>query len=121
MITIAKVEISGESDRGKFGGALDFELGLQIISAPNRYGKSLAFSAITWCLGVEQIFGALPGDNSIIPSAVRSHIDLANERSIPVRRSEARLILHRDDEQQLVLSRPIVGGQLTHISYDDGK
>lgn len=121
MISIATVEIVGDSERGPFSGRIDFEPGLQVFSAPNRYGKSLAFSAITWCLGVEQIFGALAGDNSIFPSAARSHIDLANERAIPVLKSEARLFLSRDDKQRLALSRPIIGGELTHITYDDGK
>lgn len=121
MITIRKVQITGTSERGDFSGELEFGPGLQILSAPNRYGKSLAFSAITWCLGVEQIFGAQAGDNAVFPAAARSHIDLGGERAIAVRSSLARVTLDRNDGRQLVLTRCIVGGQSAHIDYDDGE
>lgn len=50
MINIVSIEILGKSERGDFGGVLRFSPGLQVISGPNSFGKSLAVESIAWCL-----------------------------------------------------------------------
>ncbi len=51
MIQLKKVEVRGKSEAGDFSGALEFTGGLQVISAKNAYGKSLAVKSVTWCSG----------------------------------------------------------------------
>ncbi len=48
-----------------FRGRFDFGAGVQIVSAKNSYGKSLASKAIAWCLGVEMIFGIPANDTAL--------------------------------------------------------
>lgn len=107
MIRIEKIEISGASQQISFGGAFAFAPGLQIISAPNNFGKSLAFKAITWCLGLEPMFGLQNNDASCFPGAVRDVIDLPNARSVSVTSSEACLTIAREDGARIRLRRQI--------------
>lgn len=110
MIRIKEVGIKGTTKHGTFTGALHLSAGLNVFSAKNAYGKSLAATAIPWCLGVEPIFGVLDNDPSRFPGAVRDTIDIGGERDVPVLSSEAFLSLQRADGAELELRRPIVGG-----------
>jgi len=48
---------------GPFAGTLELSKGLQVISADNAFGKSLAVKSVAWCLGVEPIFGIFSNDH----------------------------------------------------------
>src|SRR5581483_3738152 len=109
MIQIAKIEIKGTSDAGAFGGSFSFVAGLQVISAPNHFGKSLAANAISWCLGLEGMFGLKDNDPSLFPIAVRDVIDLNGILDVPVQSSEAALTLSRESNVQIRLTRAIKG------------
>jgi len=51
VIYLSKIEVRGKTDAGDFAGSISLGPGLQVISAPNAYGKSLAAKAVIWCLG----------------------------------------------------------------------
>lgn len=120
MIRLLSIEVVGECDAGPFHGRMGFEPGLHVITADNRFGKSLAFAGITWCLGVEHIYGARAGDNRIFPEAAREALEIDGQRDVRVRSSEARLTLLRRDGRQLRLSRSICGGDANRVRFDDG-
>lgn len=77
MIRLSFVEVSGISSKGPFGGRLDFGPGVQIVSAKNSFGKSLAAKSIAWCLGVEVIFGVQANDIAFFPDAVCGELDFS--------------------------------------------
>ncbi len=109
MIRIEEVKVSGESDAGQFAGAFTFDEGLQVVSADNHFGKSLAVTSIAWCLGLERMFGLQDNDISRFPMAVREVIDFDGRAHIPVRSSRAIITLRRNDGEGLRLTREILG------------
>jgi hypothetical protein len=109
MIHIEEIKVCGESDAGPFEGFFAFEEGLQVVSADNHFGKSLAVTSIAWCLGLERMFGLQDNDASRFPMAVREVIDLDGNVNVPVRSSRSILTLRRADGVGLRLSREILG------------
>ena len=109
MIRLVDVTVRGQSDVGDFAGSFAFEPGLQVIAAPNHFGKSLAVTSIAWCFGLERMFGLQDNDASRFPVAVRDVIALAGQTDVPVRSSEASLTIERSDGARLRLTRPIKG------------
>jgi hypothetical protein len=107
VINITSIEIHGKSERGDFAGRLEFLPGLQVISGPNSYGKSLAAEAIAWCLGLEAIFGRKDSDPTFFPEAVLEELDLPAAQNVRVLSSEAQLTILRQDGEQLKLTRGI--------------
>lgn len=107
MIHIASIEIRGKSDRGDFKGRLEFAPGLQVISGPNGFGKTLAAESIAWCLNLETIFGRKESDPTFFPEAVLDELNLPNAKSVRVLSSEAQLTLERHDGERLELVRVI--------------
>ena len=88
MIRLVDVTVHGVSDLGPFEGSLAFVPGLQVISAHNRFGKSLAVTSIAWCLGLERMFGLQDNDPARFAVAVRDDASAVDERPGPVLRSE---------------------------------
>jgi len=109
MIQLTNVEICGESDVGPFKGALTLSAGLQVISAHNSYGKSLAARAVAWCLGIEPLFGLPDNDPTFFPLAVREELDLEGHPSARVLTSQASIDLAHSDGRRIRLSRQIKG------------
>ena len=64
MIHVSQIEVRGLSDAGPFGGSMTLAQGLQVISAGNAYGKSLAATVVVWCLGAEPLYGTRDSDLS---------------------------------------------------------
>lgn len=118
MIEVIEIAVEGKTEGGLFRGSFQFGGGLQVLSGPNRYGKSLAFAALTWCLGVEHIFGVQPNDNSIFPDAARSRVVLGGAEE-SVLESAATVALRRNGSDVLRLRRNIMG-EVDRISYADG-
>ena len=100
MIEISSIEVEGTTAIGAFRGALELKSGLNILSAENAYGKSLAMTAIPWCLGLEAMFGLQDNDPSRFPLAVRD--------GAPFRRDA--LIEHL--QAQNIGTRLVFGGNL---------
>lgn len=115
MIHLAKVEVCGRAEAGEFSGALTFAPGLQVISAHNSYGKSLAVRAIAWCLGLEPIFGNADNDPVRLPEAVRTYIDLDSHAKSPVISAESSITIRDDAARELVITRDIKGGDLASV------
>jgi hypothetical protein len=109
MIRIEEIKVCGESDAGAFEGSFTFTEGLQVVSADNHFGKSLAVTSISWCLGLERMFGLQDNDASRFPMAVREVIDLDGKVNVLVRSSRSILTLRRTDGAGLRLTRDILG------------
>lgn len=110
MIHISKIEVRGHAEAGEFFGALNLSPGLQVISARNAYGKSLAVKAIAWCLGLEPIFGNADNDPIRLPEAVREDLELLGHVKSQVLSSECSITIRDDSGRQLDITRSIKGG-----------
>lgn len=109
MIYLSKIEVRGKAEAGEFIGNITLGPGLQVISAPNAYGKSLAAKAVIWCLGLEPIFGSPDNDASRLPEAVREELDLAGHPQSKIVDSECSISIQDSSGRQLEIKRPIVG------------
>ena len=107
MIQLTEIVVQGVSDAGRFMGRLDLEPGLQVISAENAYGKSLAVTAIAWCLGLEPMLGFPDNDSTCFSEAARQRIDLTDgQPSARVLSSECSIGIQDHDGRRLTpLSR----------------
>jgi len=94
---------------GPFAGTLDLLPGLQVVSARNAYGKSLASTAVVWCLGLEPIFGTQDNDPICFPEAAREELDLLDRPATQVLSSECSIRLIHEDGRSLKLTRAIKG------------
>ena len=109
MISIASIAVEGESEVGPFAGSLMLTAGLQVISAQNAYGKSLAAKAFAWCLGLEAMFGVVDNDAGFFPLAAREEIKLDGHAGARVLSSRCVLTLIHSDGRELRLTRDIKG------------
>lgn len=109
MIELTEIEIRGESDAGPFAGTLEFSSGLHVVSARNGYGKSMAVTAVAWCLGIEPIFGNLDNDATCFKEAARDEIELPGRPPAKVVSSECSITIRHKDGRQLRLARAIKG------------
>ncbi len=109
MIRLSFIAVRGQSAAGPFGGKLEFPDGLQIISADNAFGKSLAAKTVAWCLGVEPIFGIFGNDASCFPQAVLERLKLPDGSYTEVLSSEGEIELIHGDGRRLGLCRSIKG------------
>jgi hypothetical protein len=113
VIYLSKVEVRGNADTGEFGGSITLGPGLQVISAPNAYGKSLAAKAVIWCLGLEPIFGSPDNDATRLPEAVREELDLAGHPHSKIVNSECTISIEDTSGRMLEITRPIRGGEIS--------
>ena len=54
-LRVRAVDLSAETKEGEFGARLDFQLGLNVISADNTRGKSTLVQSIIYGLGLEKM------------------------------------------------------------------
>lgn len=109
MIRLTRIEIGGESGAGAFRGSLALTGGLQVVSAHNAYGKSLAVTAVAWCLGLEPMLGFPPNDVTCFPEAARERADFETRANVPILSSWCAISISHDDGRSLLLSRNIRG------------
>ncbi len=109
MIRLAHIAVRGECAAGAFGGTLELSKGLQVISADNAFGKSLAVKSVAWCLGVEPIFGIFGNDASCFPQAVLDRLQLQEGAFSEVLSSECEIGIVHEDGRKLQLTRAIKG------------
>lgn len=123
MISIATIEVGGVSAAGEFRGTLEIKPGLQVVSADNAFGKTLACSAITWCLALEPMFGVRDDEPVRFPLAVRETVDLDGAKAARVISSYASITIVRSDGVRLRLTRDIVGNakEVVVEESEDGK
>ena len=110
MIYLSKIEIKGQAEAGEFSGVLPLEPGLQVISARNAYGKTLAVKAVAWCLGLEPMFGNADNDPAFFPEAVREVLELSGHDLTRVISSSAAIIVRDESGRRLEIERDIKGG-----------
>jgi hypothetical protein len=113
VIRLTDIEVRGESDAGPFEGLLKVSPGLQVISARNAYGKSLAVTTFAWCLGIEAVFGNKDNDSSCFPEAAREELELSGRPAARVFSSECTIGLVDDGGRHLRLTRAIKGDSST--------
>ena len=109
MIQIERIEVRGQSDADPFEGVLTLAPGLQVVSARNAYGKSLAVKAVAWCLGIEPIFGIPDNEPTCFPQAVREEVEFAGRQPARILSSECSISIIHDDGRHLMLTRAIRG------------
>ena len=107
MIRLESIDVKGVSDAGPFSGTLPLSPGLQVISAHNSYGKSLAATTIVWCFGAEPLLGQ-DNDPACFPLAAREEIEFEG-RKAKVISSECSVQLAHSNGHRLRLSRDIKG------------
>ena len=107
MICLERIEVKGVSSLGPFSGSLNLAPGLQVISAPNSYGKSLAATVVVWCLGAEPMLGQ-SDDPGCFPLAVRDEINLGGTKA-RVLSSECSVEILHSDGRRLRVCREIRG------------
>ena len=111
MSYLARIEVRGRAEAGEFSGLLELSPGLQVISARNAYGKSLAVQAVAWSLGLEAIFGNADNDPIRLPEAVREDLELVGHEKSAVISSESIITIRDDQKRQLEIRRAIKGGE----------
>jgi hypothetical protein len=116
VIHLAEIKVWGVAEAGPFSGVLELSPGLQVITAQNAFGKSLAAKAITWCLGLEPIFGNPDNDPIRLPEAVRESLELVGHTKSRVISSQCSITIRDDAGRELEVSRDIKGGDLSVIS-----
>jgi hypothetical protein len=113
MIRLAHITVRGECTDGPFAGTLELSKGLQVISADNAFGKSLAVKSVAWCLGVEPIFGIFSNDATCFPQAVLERLQLQDGTSSEVQSSECEIGIVHEDGRKLQITRAIRGDTST--------
>jgi hypothetical protein len=109
VIRLSFIAVRGQSAAGLFAGTLDLSSGLQVISADNAFGKSLAAKTVAWCLGVEPIFGLFNNGATCFPQAVLERLLVPGSGYSNVLSSECEIGLVHDDGRTLRLCRAIKG------------
>jgi hypothetical protein len=109
MIRLAHITVRGQCTEGPFAGTLELSSGLQVVSADNAFGKSLAVKSVAWCLGVEPIFGIFSNDATCFPQAVLERLQLQDGNTSEVLSSECELGIVHQDGRKLQLTRAIRG------------
>lgn len=125
MIYLSKIEVRGKAEAGDFAGSISLGPGLQVISAPNAYGKSLAAKAVIWCLGLEPIFGSPDNDATRLPEAVREELDLTGHPQSKIINSQCTISIKDNSGHMLEITRPIKSGDISIATIreiqNDGK
>lgn len=109
MIRLSLIAVRGQSTAGPFAGSLELGEGLQIVSADNAFGKSLASKTVPWCLGVEPIFGIFNNDPTCFPQAVLERLQIDESAYTEVLSSECEIEIIHQDGRRLRLCRAIKG------------
>jgi hypothetical protein len=109
VIQITEITVRGQSDAGPFAGEIRLSPGLQVITARNAYGKSLAVTAVAWCLGAEAVLGNPDNDSSCFPEAVRVELEILHNQTARVLSSECSIRIADQNGRQLQLTRAIKG------------
>lgn len=109
MIQLSRIEVRGRAAAGEFSRILEVGPGLQVISAHNAFGKSLAVKSVAWCLGLGTMFGSADNDPIMLPEAVRESLDLDGHPNTPVISSECAIWIEDEGGRRLEVRRDIKG------------
>jgi hypothetical protein len=121
---IDHLQITILTDGGKFGCAIKFDNGLNVIRAANTSGKSSCVNSILYVLGMEAMLGK-QGRQSLTP-ALRKELEF-NNRTHKVLESYIELSVKNDKDESIRIKRQAAGNQddrlvtVTHITTESPK
>lgn len=114
MIRLRHLRLRSFTASRSYEADIPFEIGLNIIQAPNTSGKSTCLQAVIYALGLERSLGpqlAIP-----LPYAMRERIHAAEEQAYElVLQSFVELEIENDRGEIIVLHRDVVGGKDTRL------
>jgi len=108
LIIISKVTLEGTTDKGDFASSIKFEEGVNIISGPNGFGKSLIYSSISWGLGLEKTVVSQFNDPKFLPESITTRFKLEDDSWAMIVTSKVILDL-KVNEDQVKLERHVTG------------
>ncbi|WP_028061198.1 SMC family protein [Candidatus Solirubrobacter pratensis] len=92
-----------ETERGRFSTRIDFEEGVNVVSAHNNRGKTTALMSVIYALGLEGMVG--PGDPMPLKPAAYELVADADGTELPVLSSYVMLELENADGKRLTAQR----------------
>lgn len=106
---IRKLELLAATASGNFGTTLEFQEGLNIISAKNTSGKSTCIMSILYALGLEGMLGS--SQQVPLPDAMCRSI-MEGEKEFPVVESRVRLEIENRKQEIITVQRLVTGKNL---------
>lgn len=107
-LTISKIILDVTTASGEFGTSLDLRQGLNIVKAPNSYGKSTCLQAVLYGLGLERMLG--PRVETPFGHALKEYIrERPSGPSFPVQASYVELELLNSRQEKLAVHRDVKG------------
>lgn len=114
MIRLRHLRLRSFTASRTYEADIPFDVGLNIIQAPNTSGKSTCLQAVIYALGLERSLGpqlAVP-----LPYAMRERIHAAEDQPYElVLQSFVELELENEGREIIVLHRDVVGGKDTKL------
>lgn len=116
MIIIEKIVVSGIASGKEFQSEISFQSGVNIVSAPNGFGKTLISTSLLWCLGLEQVLVVSHDDPSFLPESIRDSFELEDNSLVKISSSFAEIHLRKTNaDEKLILKRCVKGTTLNLI------
>ncbi len=109
-LRVRKLELLAATASGNFGAMLEFEEGLNIISAKNTSGKSTCIMSILYALGLEGMLG--PSQQPPLPDAMCRSIMEGNDEFTVVE-SRVRLEVENHKQEIITAQRFVTGSNLS--------
>ena len=108
-LRIRRIEISADTNGGRFSTSIPFEDGLNIIRAENSSGKSTCINSVAYGLGLESILG--PSRKRPFPKSLYEVIydNKTEETPYFVRHSSVSISIENRNGKSAILSRDILG------------
>jgi len=106
VIKINRFRISISSNMGDYGFETEFAQGLNIVRGNNSSGKSTLFRALTYSLGMEEIFGAKGSKN--LPFAIKDFIEDHDGKKAKILSSCVYIEIQNSSAEVITVKRYIV-------------
>ncbi|TCA02553.1 hypothetical protein [Rhizobium leguminosarum] len=108
LFTITKVIIQVSTASGIFGAELPLEVGLNIVKAPNTFGKSTCLQALLYGLGLERMLG--PRVETPFGHALKEYIrEIPEGATFSVLSSFVQIELRNNRNETLAIHREVKG------------
>ena len=118
MNRLTRIEARANTAIGEFVGSFEFKTGLNVVSAPNSFGKTIAATSMAWCIGLEPMYGVQRGDQAIFPEAMTEGLVWSGPDRVPVHASSVSVHIETEAGNTLRLSRAVVGGDPGIVSFE---
>lgn len=124
LFSISKIILEVTTASAEFGTALDLRPGLNVVKAPNSFGKSTCLQAVLYGLGLERMLG--PRVETPFGHALKEYIrETPNGTPFPVQASFVELELLNSKHERLAIHRDVKGDSdrrlvRAQITHSDG-